>query len=191
MYIPIYLLLSLIYTLQISCAASSTPAFPHKIHTIFNKCTANSVDGRSLAELLQDYEACVQGSLYMESLRMHRPYWQLINEIKCERNKKKRKTMWQRLDLQVYQFLTQKREEVLDSPALSAAMQNSALKGLVITNVLFQHEWLTIDQRTFNSVFHDQIAGSKSSKKRATSASSSTARVPRSSSNRYIHQRGR
>jgi hypothetical protein len=99
--------------------------------------------------------------------------------------------MWQRLDLQVYQFLTQKREEVLDSPALSAAMQNSALKGLVITNVLFQHEWLTIDQRTFNSVFHDQIAGSKSSKKRATSASSSTARVPRSSSNRYIHQRGR
>lgn len=185
MYIFISILLSLIYTLQISCAASSTPALPHKIHIIFKKNT-----GRDLTELLQDQDACVQGSLYMELLRAHKPYWQLITEIKSECNKKKRKTMWQQLDWQVYQFLTQKREEI-SSYAGPNDMQNSALKGLVITNALFQQEWLTIDQKTFNSVFHNQIAGSKSSKKRATSASSSTARVPRSSSNRYIHQRGR
>lgn len=192
MYILISILLSLMYTLQISCAATShgTPVLPYKIHTIFNKCTQNSTDGRSLAELLQDRDACVQGSLYMELLRSHRPYQQLIHAIKNESHKKKRKKLWQQLDYQVYLFLTQKRAEVLDNPRLSAAMQNSALKGLVMTNVFFQHEWSTIDKGSFDSAFHDQIAGSKSSK-RADPASSSTARVPRSLTKRHVHRRER
>lgn len=149
MYIRI-VMVSLIYMLHIAAADTSdtdnTPILAPKIHAHYHRDTQES-----LAELLEDKAACAKAYCYMQKL-LGLPGFKIPQEAAQSHHLKIRSINWKTLDRIVYEFLTDEQKK-LETSKPADFLRDPDFKGLLITNVLFQQEWLYADPEIFSIMF--------------------------------------